>query len=988
MNLQPTEKKFEEHIEKALNQAGYVSKSSTSYDTKLCLMKEDLLGFIQDTQTKTWSRLSKKYGSEVEEKVLNIISSEIAERGVVDVLRNKVRDHGIELELYYTKPRSGMNLETEQLYKQNRFSLVRQFYFSQDNNKSIDIALFLNGLPVVTMELKNQLSGQHITDGENQYKSREYIKEPIFAFKRCLVHFCVDNDKVSMATKISGESTYFLPFNRELNNPMIESDYKTSYLWNEVLAPDSLLDIIENFAHLSKNNEYYSDAKKNRTNQRPKELLVFPRYHQLDLIRKLDSQIKKDGLGGKYLIQHATGSGKSYSIGWLTYMLVSFYRADKDKKPLFDSVVVVTDRNVLDSQLRNTIHSMRKTIGVVTAANKSRDLSKALEQGKRIIITTIQKFSHASRKISYLNGRRFAVIIDEVHSSQSGELSRNMKKTLQAINNKSAYDADVEDYINAVMKVRGPQEHISYFGFTGTPKAKTLEMFGTKNEEGQFKPFHSYSMKQSINEGFTLDVLKSYTTYKRYFKLFEVSKSSDKLILPAPASNLIMRHVDASPENIQAKVAVILDHWIEHGSKQIMGLSRGMIVTSHRDQCVRYFKEVNRQLKEKGQTYNCLVAFSDDVTVDGQKYNERSLNSDIGFSNKDIPAAFKDPNYRLIVIANKFQTGFDEPLLQSMYIDKKMQDVQCVQTLSRLNRTADGKEQTFVLDFANDIEDIREAFQRFYKTTILSEETDYNKLYDLQRELADLAIYTLEDINRFYEEYINGWRNNNTRNEGALNYLLDSIVDNYKVKDEDSQEEFKSKAKLYIGLYSYIMQLLPNAQERSQLGKLFIFLRNLLNKLPTDATNYPDISYLINLDFLRLAKTDNEDEELNPVNQIMDPQSFDYESSEQPYKEWLSKLIKRMNDKYGINLNTHSINPLEKAYNDLEDDRQLEEVMHGDNTEDSKREEFVEKLNDRMLEYIDIPEQMSFYNELVDNKNAKEEFDDELFSRYKQRQQA
>lgn len=978
MNLQPTEKKFEEHIEKALNQAGYVSKSSKSYDTKLCLMKEDLLGFIQDTQKDKWGNLLEIHGDKAEEKVLARISDEIAKRGVVDVLRGSVIDRGVELELYYTKPRSGMNLETEQLYKQNRFSLVRQFYFSQDNNKSIDIALFLNGLPVVTMELKNQLSGQHITDGENQYKGRKYIKEPIFAFKRCLVHFCVDNDKVSMATKISGESTYFLPFNRELNNPMIESDYKTSYLWNEVLAPDSLLDIIENFAHLSKNNEYYFDTKKSKTNQRSKELLVFPRYHQLDLIRKLRQQLKDDGVGKSYLVQHTTGSGKSYSIGWLAHMLASFYRADNDEKPLYNSVIVVTDRRVLDYQLRNTINSLATTEGVVNAADKGSDLSKALEQGKRIIITTIQKFPPASKEISSLKDKRFAVIIDEVHSSQSGELSKDMKKVLGKGNNE---DADYEDYIRAEIEARGKPKHISYFGFTGTPKLTTLEMFGTKNKEGQFKPFHSYSMDQSINEGFTLNVLKSYTTYKRYFKLFEVPKGSDKLITPTPASNLIMRTVDASPENIQAKVAVILNHWIENGSKQIRGQSRAMIVTSHRDQCVRYFKEVNRQLKERGQTYNCLVAFSDDVTVDGQKHNERSLNSDIGFTGKDIPAAFKDPKHRLIVIANKFQTGFDEPLLQSMYIDKKMQDVQCVQTLSRLNRTADGKEQTFVLDFANDIEDVREAFQRFYETTILSEETDHNKLYDLQRELADLAIYTLEDINRFYEEYVKGLRNNNTRNEGMLNWLLDPIVDNYKAKDEYSQEEFKGKAKLYTELYSYMMQLLPSKQQNSQLAKLFIFLRNLLNKLPKDATNYQDISDLINLDSLLLTKTDNKHEELNPEDQIMDPLSFDYQKSLQTNEEWLSELIKKINVTFGADLNENDSGRVATILNALQEDQKIIGTMREDNTEQNIKKVFKKRFAEQMITDINKPEQRHFYQTLKDKPEIRDMIIDALFIR-------
>ncbi|MBE8232663.1 MAG: type I restriction endonuclease subunit R, partial [Endozoicomonadaceae bacterium] len=625
MSLQPTEKEFEVRIEKCLKKSGYSSVTNKKYDKNLCLIREDLLHFIQSTQKEQWDNLVAMHGvAEVEEKILSKITKEISKRGVVDVLRGKVKDKGIELDLYYPKPRSGMNLEYKKLYKQNKFSVVRQLFFSQYSNESIDMVIFLNGLPIVTMELKSSLSKQNIKNAERQYKEREHLKEPIFSFKQCMVHFCVDSDLVSMSTNIKGESTLFLPFNRELPNPPVDGDCRTNYLWNEVLVPDSVLDIIENFIHLSVSKDMHLDKKKNQYIYEAKELLVFPRYHQLDLIRKLRMQLIEDDVGNNYLVQHTTGSGKSYSIGWLTHMLASFYKSDADKSPLFDSVIIVTDRKILDAQLRNTVHSLAKTKGVISAADKGSDLSNALEKGKKIIITTIQKFPHAVNKISSLKGSKFAVIIDEVHSSQSGKLTQKMQ---QALGNEYTEDSNYEDYIRAEIQTRGKQDHISYFGFTGTPKAKTLEIFGTQNAEGQFKAFHVYSMSQSIKEGFTLDVLKNYTTIQRYFELAGIPQDKDTKAPAARTTKEIMRAVDYSSKNIEAKVTVILNHWINIGSKKINGRSRGLIVTSHRKQCVLYFEEINRQLKERGMPYRCLVAFSDEVTVNDNKHSEKTLNS-------------------------------------------------------------------------------------------------------------------------------------------------------------------------------------------------------------------------------------------------------------------------------------------------------------------------------------------------------------------------
>ena len=452
-------------------------------------------------------------------KILSRISSEVSKRGIIDVLRNPVVDRGVYLNLCYFEPKSDLNPEHLKLFQSNRFTVMRQLHYSNQNENSIDMGLFLNGLPIVTMELKNQLTGQNVKHSQNQYRNDRDPREPLLQFKRCMVHFCVDNDKVSMTTRLSGPKTFFLPYNRDLENPPVESGYRSKYLWEEVLTPSSLLDVIENFIHLSKEDELYFDVKSQSIKKKTKDVLIFPRYHQLDLIRNFRRQLKEDGVGKNYLVQHTTGSGKSYSIGWLSHTLTSFYESEGDTKRMFDTIIVVTDRQVLDEQLGKLIRSLQKDEGIVhtTRDGGSKELREVLEKGKDIVITTIQKFPFISETISSLGDRKFGVIIDEVHSSQSGELSKELKKSLSKSDDDDEFD--YEEMLRQEIQSRGKQDHISFFGFTGTPKEKTLELFGTKTPEGQFVPFHIYSMYQSIHEGFTLDVLQNYTTYKRYFKV-------------------------------------------------------------------------------------------------------------------------------------------------------------------------------------------------------------------------------------------------------------------------------------------------------------------------------------------------------------------------------------------------------------------------------------------------------------------------------------
>lgn len=972
----PTEKRFEEHIEDHLKTVGYSSLRFSEYDRNLCLIRDQVIDFIRSTQPEQWGRLQEIYDVDTENKILARISSEISKRGIIDVLRNQVVDRGVYLNLCYFEPKSDLNPDHLKLYQSNQFTVVRQLHYSEQNENSIDMALFLNGLPIVTMELKNQLTGQNVKHSENQYRFDRDPKEPLLNFKRCMVHFCVDNNRVSMTTRLAAQKTFFLPYNRDLENPPVESGYRTKYLWEEILPPSSLLDVLENFVHLSKEKEFFFNDKTQKIDSVVKEVLVFPRYHQLDLIRKFRRQLKEDGVGKNYLVQHTTGSGKSYSIGWLSHTLTSLYRSKGDTKRLFDTIIVVTDRTVLDDQLRNTIRSLEKIDGVVNGVEHgSQELRKFLEQGKDIVITTIQKFPFISETIASLGNRTFGVIIDEVHSSQSGEMSKELKKSLS----KSDEDDDEFDYeemLRQEIQSRGKQSHISFFGFTGTPKEKTLELFGTKTQEGKFVPFHIYSMYQSIHEGFTLDVLQNYTTYKRYFKVKQ-TKDGDIEVPTGKGKLELVRYVDSHEMTIRSKVQIMLDHWIDKGSKEIQGRSRGMIVTQSRKHCVWYFKEINRQLEERGLSYRCLVGFSGEVSIDHEKFTESSCNSEIGHDG-DVPLGLKNPKYRLLVVANKFQTGFDEPLVQSMYVDKKLGGVQCVQTLSRLNRTTSGKTQTFVLDFVNEPEDIRESFQRFYQSTILEGETDPNRLYDIQREIYNFHLYTNEDVNRFCEVFYDP-----RRDEGNLHPILDRVVDNFKrIEEEEIREDFRSKIQSYIRMYGYLSQIINFTD--IELEKSFVFLKYLNKKLPKRQVDRFDISDTIDLDSLRIQKIHEHIEGLVTEDSILTPPEFVTTGVTEPEYDFLSEIINQVNTTYGVNLTEEDRLDLSRLSKRLIDDPEVQKYMKGDNTEDNKQSFFKQQFEGMMIDYIN--ERFDFYKKMDDNPSMKNLIFQMMYKDYKNQQ--
>ena len=948
-----TEQNFEDHIEQHLNRSRYRSLQAATYDRSLCLIPNETLQFIQDTQPEVYQRLERQYSAETPTKLLDRVSREITRRGVLDVLRKGVKDRGCDFKLTYFQPSSGMNPDHQKLYAQNRFSLVRQLHYSQRNEKSLDMVLFLNGLPLVTMELKNSLTGQTVTDAEKQYRTNRDSREPLFRFKRCLVHFAVGNEKVSMTTRLQGGTTPFFPFNKGIENPVNPTGHKTAYLWEDVLHPDNLMELINNFIHEQETTEKVYDDQIGAVRDEKSRVLVFPRYHQLDVIRELKAAIVAEGVGHNYLIQHTTGSGKSNSIAWLAHLLTHLYRSEDDTRRIFDSIIVVTDRRLLDRQLRETIKQVGQVEGVVHAADRhSAQLRGFLESGKDIIISTIQKFSVIAEEIGKLKSKTFAVIIDEAHSSQSGESARNLRLSLsQGIHLGVTEDyadevSDMDTRILEEMERRRMQDHISYFGFSGTPKNKTLELFGRKDTDGKFIPFHVYSMRQSISEGFTLDVLQNYTTFKRYFELVK-SVSEDKEYEKAQTLRTLTNYVDLQPHSIETKTRIMLEHFTEHTEKTIEGKGRAMLVTSSRLHCVRYKQEFDKQMKEMGLLYGCLVAFSDTVhdTDNGQDYTENGMNA--------LPPStltedsFKDPNYRILIVANKFQTGFDEPLLQTMYVDKRLDGLQCVQTLSRLNRVAKGKTDTLVLDFVNEPEQIQEAFQQYYQTATLAEETDPNRLYDLQSQLEGFDLYAADTINQFCEIFYDPDKPNE-----QVQGILDSVVERWTVLERDDREAFRSTLQSYIRLYGYISQLITFTDV--DLEKLYSFGHSLNKKLPKrEHPDLQDVLGSVDLDSFRVQRMH---EALQLSLEAQDSEvpgiGSNVATVRDPEQDFLSNIIDALNSAHHTDFTAEDKVDLASIHQKMHENEELRQVIAGDNTETNKRYKFEQVIDDILLDFV------------------------------------
>jgi type I restriction enzyme R subunit len=977
-----TELTFESAIEiSLLETGGYIKGLSDDFDAQLGLFPKYIIEFLKASQPKSWEKLVNIHKDEAEKKVIQRLIKEIDLRGALDVIRNGFTDYGVKFQMAYFKPESTLNPEAEALYLSNHLSVTRQLYYERVGKNSIDMVLSLNGLPIATIELKNQFSGQSVDNAKKQYVYDREPSEPIFQFKkRTLVHFAVDTDECYMTTKLDGKHTRYLPFNIGSNNgagnPVNKEGYRTSYLWEYVWTKDSFMDIVGKFLHLSVEEFEMNGIKKK------KETIIFPRFHQMQVVRKVTTDARTNGAGNNYLIQHSAGSGKSNSIAWLSYRLSSLH--DDANNRIFDSVIVITDRKVLDSQLQNTIYQFEHKDGVVQKIDKdSQQLADAISAGSNIIITTLQKFPFILDKIGELPSRKYAVIIDEAHSSQGGEATKKMKEVLSA---KSLEDAekdeaytgleeDAEDEIRKSMLARGKQTNLSFFGFTATPKPKTVEVFGTMGANGKPEPFHLYSMKQAIEEGFILDVLKNYTTYKTYFKLSKEIEDDPK-VNKKKASRAIGRFMSLHPHNLAQKTEVMVEHFKQVVSKKIGGKAKAMVVSSSRLHAVRYKEEFDKYIQEKGYTdIKTIVAFSGKVIHDfaPEGVTEVELN---GFSEKELPRKFASDEYQLLLVADKYQTGFDQPLLHTMYVDKKLSGVKAVQTLSRLNRMCAGKEDTFVLDFANDTEDILNSFQPYYELTSIKENSDPNYLYDLKGEIDKSNIIWESEINNFCNVFFKSAKTLSVSEQGKLNSYIDPAVERFKqlplenskenvIGTEITQEDFKNTLQSFNRTYSFLTQIMPFSDV--DLEKLFTYTKFLYKKLPRTSENDKfKLGDEVSLEYYRLQK-------IAENNIVMEDQSvYELEGGgsagirlSKEDQVALSEIIEVLNKRFSTEFNTADKLFFDQIEEELATDTKLQEQAKNNPIENFKfgfDDLFMDKLIARMEQNQDI------FTKMMDDK--------------------
>ncbi|MCG3689106.1 type I restriction endonuclease subunit R [Aliarcobacter butzleri] len=834
MASQTNEEALESCIESSLLKQGFYKGENKDFNKEYAIDEKRFWDFLESTQADELEKL--KRDPQYKLKIIQRLDKMIKKYGILKILKKGLDVDDAHFKFFFIAPLASSGEELKKRFASNQFSVTRQVTFSNENPLlELDMVLFINGLPIITMELKNHWTGQNARyHGIKQYKEDRDPKEPLLNFARCIVHFAVDTDEAFMTTKLEGDKTFFLPFNKGNNfgagNEVNPNGHKTSYIWEEIFSKNSLANIIQHFVRLDG------------------ETLYFPRYHQLDVVRKLINDVSQNGVGKTYLIQHSAGSGKSNSITWSAYQLIEAYPSFENVQgskgldyPLFDSVIIVTDRKILDKQLRDNVKSFSEQKNIVAPAYSSSELKSNLENGKKIILTTIQKFPFIVDGIADLSEKRFAVIIDEAHSSQSGSAHGKMNEAM----GKKDYDEelDAQDLVLEIMRSRKMKGNTSYLAFTATPKNSTLEKFGTKQADGTFKPFHLYSMKQAIEEGFILDVLSNYTTYRSYY---EIAKSieDNPLFDTKKAQKKLRSFVEKNPSTIATKVEIILDHFIEKivKTKKLKGKAKGMVVTANIETAIVYFQAINKKLEELGKPFKAVIAFSGKKEVNGIEYTEDEIN---GFASKDISDKFDSDEYKLLVVANKFLTGFDQPKLCSMYVDKKLQGVLAVQALSRLNRAAPkyGKktEDLFVLDFFNKTEDIKASFDPFYTSTTLSEATDINVLHELKDNLDDLGVYESAEINEFFEKYFKGV------DASKLSPIIDKSAQRFNIELDLSDEEkadYKIKAKQFVKIYGQMASIMP--YEIIAWEKLFWFLKFLIPKMIIKDKDQDKLDELLN----------------------------------------------------------------------------------------------------------------------------------------------
>jgi len=866
-----SEAAFESVIELYLLNNGYTSVDRSGFDPALAIFPQSVLSFIQETQPKEWDKLEALHGEKTGEQIITDLCKWMDTYGSLATLRHGFKCYGRTLRVAYFKAAHGLNPELEARYAANQVGITRQLHYSSRSEKSLDVTISLNGIPVITVELKNPLTGQTVENAMYQYRMDRDPREPIFEFKRrTLAHFAVDTEAVFMTTRLAGRATYFLPFNKGRDggagNPPDPQGrtYRTAYLWEEVLQRDSLLDLLARFLHLQVETKFSDEGRKVK-----KESMIFPRYHQLQAVRKLVDAASKEGPGNNYLIEHSAGSGKSNTIGWLVHRLASLH--DDKEQRVFDSVIVITDRLVLDQQLQDTIYQFEHRQGVVQKIDEdSRQLAQALETNVPIIVTTMQKFPFVSKQLlklaeergeqgtGVLATRKRAVVIDEAHSSQSGESSTEIKEVLGGEDlleeaRKRAEEEGLEkmEELFRSMAKRSHQANISFFAFTATPKHKTLAIFGRNGE-----PFHRYTMRQAIEEGFIMDVLKNYTTYSLYFKLLK-SCADDPNVERKKAARALARFLRLHPHNIAQKTEIMVEHFNTFTRHKIGGKAKGMVVTGSRLEAVRYKQSFDKYIALKGYPIKSLVAFSGTVIDDkipDKTYTEEHMNK--GIKEKELPEKFATSEYQVLLVAEKYQTGFDQPLLHTMYVDKRLFGLHAVQTLSRLNRTHPLKEDTFVLDFVNDRKEIQEAFKQYYEGAEMGEEVPPSRLYEIKAELDGSGVYLAEEVQRFCQVYFKPKLRQSPSDHQAMNAALDPAVDRFRAlldKDEDEAELWRGKLIAFKNLYAFLSQVIP--YQDTDLEKTYTFLRHLSNKLPKrrggDRYHFDDE---VRLEYYRLQK--------------------------------------------------------------------------------------------------------------------------------------
>ncbi|NLY76620.1 MAG: type I restriction endonuclease subunit R, partial [Tissierellia bacterium] len=916
------EKSFQTLVKDYLiNDNGYIEGFNRDYDKEYALDTKCLFDFLETTQEKSMNRLKDIYNTNYKSKIIENLDRQLRARGSIDVLKHGIKDYGVKLDLAYFKPPTDLNPDQFILYQQNILSVTEELNYEGD--KRIDLVIFLNGIPIITMELKNPFTNQNYKNAIKQYKYYRSNKEQLFRFKeRAIVNFAMDTDEVYMTTKLAGEKTFFLPFNKGNNgragNPPVEGKLRTHYLWEGILQKDSLLEIIQKFTYVERKEEVLENG-----DTVTKETVIFPRYHQLDVVRKVLHHVKNNGAGHKYLIQHSAGSGKTNSITWLAHRLASLH--DKDNNVIFNGVIVVTDRRVLDKQLQDSIYQLEHKIGLVAKIDKdSHQLAEEIKKGTKIIISTIQKFPYILDQIGGTKDKKYAIVIDEAHSSTSGRNMMALKESLsleeaaELAQKEEEESIDAEDKINKELENFVDDSNVSFFAFTATPKGSTLRLFGSQGEDGKYYPFHIYSMRQAIEEGFILDVLQNYMTYKMYYKVAKKIKD-DPSFEKSKATKAIARFVSLHPHNIAQKTEVMVEHFRNSTIKKIGGKAKAMVVTSSRKHAVRYKLAFDKYIKEKGYTdLKTLVAFSQTVKDEGVEYTESKMND--GLRESQLPSEFDKDESKILIVADKYQTGFDQPKLHTMFVDKKLSGVKAVQTLSRLNRIYPGKEDTFILDFVNDPEDIRKAFLPFYEVTVLDNDIEPNEIYTVYNEILDKQVINKDDVIKFTDLI---YKDNLTaRDKSIMESYVDNTVERINDFSREEKIEFRSLLNKFINLYNLIIQIVPFVD--TELHRLSIYLRYVIKKIDIETTGGVDITDKVILQYYKLENKGKEtiyleDEESIGVNiRVSGGGTVKEEET-----DLLSNIINRLNDKFGTNFSESEKLAVEQIRNNLKNDEDL-----------------------------------------------------------------